>query len=455
MQVEHDGRNQTSNLANLANTEAAGTGSDRSEALRGLSYDEQMAALAPGGAPTNDAVNKVGPTSDVTVGKLYSNTSVSNLADHTDARRHGITETSEYTMSLTFDDLVRAGQHCKLPTPTGRQEKTITSKNKDYIRPDRANSVEENGTTNFELLGGDYTPGTPNTSLSLVVANNGALNLGRLARAAFNLATGHGATISGRKVSHNGKKYKLNCTMTMGNAIKSRGARDHGFEGETPLDWFREKTSETIDLMIGCIMVSKQLTGQGEEDGLHAENKLAKTFQTSRDNSQTRPVESAYKLQNTYWLTRNPAIVAAAADRIRYLWMPVGHTPRDTYIKDIPGFTDIEQDLTTMLDELTATGKSNPDKWGPTIKATADNFLQEILEGAENHTELVLIKDPERVKEVRNKNITSITDAFSAIGTEIDDKIGNKMRANKGSVKARGNTPVKGETPSYEGLIQP
>lgn len=451
--------------------------SDRKAALRGMSYDEQVASLRPDGPqakPPDKDPNEVVGAKD-TPGVLYSNTSKTNLNKASDwHKRLDFSLGRHYQAAVTFDDLVLAGRDLKAPTgvdagpvkvPAGSNTKD--PRELDYIRTDTG-AVEEQGSHTFAIRGGAGGVGGP---VKLQFANNGGLNLARLARSAYELVTAKGATIRGNLIDYKGQTFALGCTVQMGNALDTSNPRAYGFVGEFDMKWMTEKVSSTLETLLsayvvagGDVQTGRNAPSNARQKPMHPDYVSAHSYQTKyRTKSPAGPTmirpNTAAIDSNKFnhakvkswgqganqkaWLKDPVEIAAAAQQRLRGTWAPGGDwRGHPTYMKACPDFT-------AELVALFQTAQGSYDKPVKEIDAMMQHICAALLTVDMKHE---LITDPALQARVVKANRGMIARAFQQakdIQTELDEvHLPQSTPVYKGM-----DEPVKGDEESGEGLI--
>src|SRR5690606_19131147 len=141
-------------------------------------------------------------------------------------KKEGFEHSVQYDMPLTLSSLTKMGKQRRLRTSDASQA-PLPSNRTDVIEGPRGR-VDESGTTSFVLRGG---PDVGEPTIDLKVANNGNLNLWRLALAASDMMSAFGVTgfAPGGGLDYGGQNFEIVCNMTMGNDVSDDHSRDHGF----------------------------------------------------------------------------------------------------------------------------------------------------------------------------------------------------------------------------------
>jgi hypothetical protein len=438
---------------------------------------DPMALLADDtGRSPDDPNTVVGPT-DVP-GVLYSNTSKTNLNKTSNwPARLGFALGKSYQATVTLDELILAGRDIRAPSarevgdvkvPAGSG--TTDPREYDYIDTPTG-GVRETGANRFAMRGGAGGVGAP---VTLTFANNGGLNLARLARSAYEMAIAKGVTVRGGTIDYHGQTFALGCTVQMGNATDAEGARAYGYVGEFDLKWIREKVDATVESVCSTtvVAVGKAMSDPFSGGLLHPYHENVAHLQTDRHEltnsaggSQVRsrksgvqPIES-----NTFpqpevkawgqgqdqqaWI-RDPATLAAAAQRrLQGAWAPGsdwhGHP---TYITECPDFT---RDLTACFD---ACARSNDIAGLAPLLLSAIRQIGALVQKAPmNHD---LIDDPELLKRVETANRGIIAKAFASVTLDqVKAQLEDLKTAQKPPTTRGSEAPVEGEEPNGEGMV--
>ncbi len=477
--------------AGAGSAAAASETSAAAAGLRGLSYDDQMAALAPapepGGAAGKAAEDKDHEVQATDVpGVLYSNTSKTNLNKESDwVPRLGFALATAYTARVTLDDLIVAGQAVMAPPATAvgpvrvpPGAGTKDAREYDYIESPTGR-VSEKGVNRFALRGG---AGAPGGSVELSFANNGALNLARLARAAYELALAKGLTVRGGRVDYHGKTLALSCAVQMGNEVDAEGARAYGYVGELDLRWMQEKVSATIEDLCAATVVAmnKGMVGDVSADqrrvmsgmAIHPNHEAAIGLRTDAHErveasggrtatvrkQGVSPIESPrFKDPTTRswgmgagqqaWIKDPAALAAAAQGKLRGSWAPrVGADLHPTYITECPDFS------ATLAACFAACGA------GADKDAVALQILQAVqaigagLMLAPMERPLIGDAEHQAALEVANKKV--IAAAFAGVNlARILDCLKGLQYPQAVPEHKGGADPVLGEEPNGEGLV--
>lgn len=437
---------RTRALSMGAPVQLKGSSSKKTNLVQGLEgFNAQEDALDP-----NQAVGDL----DIP-GVLYANTSDSNLVRQTkDGEKPqedvcydwegviGFTTGKRYSADLSFDDLVMAGRTKSFPTA---KEVGTTSRTTDYIKTP-GGTISEGGTKSYALRGGEGV----SSRVHLEFANNGALNLSRLARAAYNLATGKGSKIVGPRVVHGGRTYSLQCTHTMGNPVDRADARDHGFIGEFPPTFLQEKVNETVKYLAGAVSVALGRTTRSLEGHLAPNNVIAPAFQVSTPRGGATHQIEAQNKERGYWLTIPAEIAAKAGAQVQRLWAPKGnHRVRETYIDNIRDFTPEAQ---AAIDGCKEASPYHEEKFASIILAQVNVIKDEVLAADMN---LKLIKDEKLQERIRNKNRALITKFFAEINeAKVETFISGLKKEHKNHILKPGDKKVAGVTSQDEGMIR-
>lgn len=466
-------------------------------ALRGLSYDDQVAALTPAadGAPApapaegksaaEDKASEVQAT-DVP-GVLYSNTSKTNLNKEADwVGRLGFALGTAYTARVSLDDLIVAGRDILAPSATavGRVKVppgagTTDALEYDYIETPTGR-VSEKGVNRFTLRAG---AGAQGGAVDLSFANNGALNLARLARAAYELAIAKGVTVLGRTVNYHGQTLALSCAVQMGNEVKAEGARAYGYIGELELKWMTEKVHATVEAICAAtsVALNKAMDGDRHADSsrarsgmaLHPNHAAAVGLRTeakekvpTKDGGTAlmhtpglRPILSSGVADSTVrswgtgegqqaWIQDPAALAAAAQAKVRGAWAYGGATDlHPSYITRCPDFTE----------QLSACFAACGGMSGDTTRI-AQAILRTVkeigagLQLAPMERPLIGDVDHQAALEVANKKV--IAAAFAGLSSQtVAAKLAGLKNPKLPPVFQGGADPVKGESPNGEGLV--
>lgn len=459
--------------------------------LRGMDYADQVQMLAPEGADGGadgsgeEATdpNKVVGDKD-TPGVLYSNTSKTNLNKKSPwLDRLGFKLATHYTSSVTFTDLVLAGLNVKAPPATAgggvtvpRGANTTDNREYDYIHTPEG-SVVETGTTTFSIRGGEGV-GAP---VSLAFANNGGLNLARLARSAYELAVAKDCTVSDGKVDYKGQTFALTCKVQMGNEVDDEKAREYGYVGEFPQRWIDEKVLQTLEILCAAVTVAagRGMTtqAQGGTNGMiHPDNRTADLFRTEyRERneqgglgirSNTREIDpdnfSGNKTVQSWgtgegqqaWMTDPDAITEAAQGRLSFTWAPGGDwRGHPTYITECPDFRAIIK--------KSFTGSSYTDAIVP-VKGAMASICRALVAAPMDHE---LIDDQELKDRIAATNRAIIQKSFNKVADparyapaqKMDFDVKSRLetlRKPKADPETKpADTPVEDQTPNGEGLV--
>jgi hypothetical protein len=445
---------------------------------RGEDIDPMSLLADDTGRSPDDANTEVG-AKDVP-GVLYSNTSKTNLNKKSNwPARLGFALGKSYQATVTLDDLILAGRAIRAPTATevGNVKVPAGSGTTDPLEYDYidtpSGSVRETGANRFAMRGGDGGVGAP---VTLTFANNGGLNLARLARSAYELAVAKGVTFKGNKVDYHGQTFALGCTVQMGNATDAEGARAYGFVGEFDLKWIQEKVDSTVESLCSTtvVAVGKGMSEWSANDRglLHPYHENVAHLQTPRHafaptgegtQAQSRKAGVQAIESNTFpeaevkawgqgkdqkaWI-RDPATLAAAAQhRLQGSWAPGsdwhGHP---TYITACPDFSG------PLTDCFDACAKSREIAGMAPLLLSAILRIGEMLQKAPMNHEL--IEDAELRASVDKANRKVIATAFAGvtldkIRAQLEDlKTPQETPNSKGS-----EAPVEGEKPNDEGLV--
>lgn len=413
-------------------------------------------------------------------GTLFSNTSSTNLNKKSDwPARLGFTLAQQYQAQVSFRDLVLAGRDIKAPPaqPAGPVRippgsNTADAMEYDFIETPRG-LVSETGIARFAIRGG----ADANPTVALRFANNGALNLARLARSAYDLAVAKGVTITGNRIDWKGQTFALSCAMQMGNDKDAEGARAFGYVGEFDLKWIREKVESTIEALATTTTLA---AGRGQVDGHHDDSKWMHPYHSNTEYLQTPaweqgqgkngPIPQRKKgvaaiASNTFkhqtvkswgetsagqkaWV-QDPVVLAALAQRrLVGSWAPGadwhGHP---TYITQCPDFTPI---LTACFTASTGPFQKQ-DHVAAHILVAMKAIGAQLQLAPMNHD---IIEDPDHQKRLEVANKAVIAAAFAAVGTsQIQTEIeGLALPREKPSTKGS-EKPVAGDSPNGEGLV--
>ncbi|MEZ4267588.1 MAG: hypothetical protein R3F39_14515 [Myxococcota bacterium] len=466
-------------------------------ALRGMSYDEQVASLTPGAdvapapAPADgkkaaeDKATEVQAT-DVP-GVLFSNTSKTNLNKQADwVARLGFALGTAYTARVSLDDLIVAGRDILAPSATAvgpvrvpPGAGTSDALEYDYIETPTGR-VSEKGVNRFTLRAG---AGAPGGAVDLSFANNGALNLARLARAAYELAIAKGVTVRGRTVDYHGQTLALSCQVQMGNEVKAEGARAYGYVGELELKWMTEKVHATVEAICAAtsVALNKAMDGDRGTDprrvesgmALHPNHAAAIGLRTeAKEKVATkeggtalkmkpgvRPIQSSGVNDATVkswgsgegqqaWIQDPAAVAAAAQAKVRGAWLPgKGVDLHPSYLTECPDFTG----------QLAACFAACGTKFGDKA-AISREILQTVkaigagLQLAPMERPLIGDVEHQAALEVANKKV--IAAAFAGVSAQtVVDKLAGLQHAKRPPVFKGGADPVQGESPNGEGLV--
>jgi len=475
-------------------TASQGSGSKHTQMLRGMSYDDQVSALTPVQAKESGAArdvqleaNEEAPANvDVTStdipGAIYSNTSKTDLNKNSPwMKRLNFALGREYTADVTFSQLVLAGRDIQAPPgkDTGEVKAPAggDAREWDYIETPTGR-VEETGSNSFAIRGGAGEVGAP---VTLKYANNGGLNLARLARAAYELVVAKGCTIKGDVIDYKGQTFGLSCAIQMGNAVDAKEARAYGFVGEFDLAWMEEKVVSTIESVAMSTALSRQLgeTKESAGDGQQWVNPRAgntEAFQTEyrdqeihartgkpilKEKSGVLPIESdTYSKNQTVknWGTgkdqqawvMDPATLAGISQaRIAGSWAPGGDwRGHPTYITACPDFTakllQCYSGATTHITSKGALAKH--------LHATITGVGQKLLLAPMKHE---LIKDQAQQDRVTKANRATIAKAFANKNTvaRVLTQLEGMAVPRAEPVVEPPNTPVLGVDPNDEGMV--
>ncbi|MCA9514323.1 MAG: hypothetical protein KC635_05230 [Myxococcales bacterium] len=443
-------------------------------ALRGKSYDEQVQLLAPAGGAPDAGGGKTGdasPAAHPTV--LYSNTSDTNLAQNTQGRDHGFAEGVEYTVTFTLDDLIFAGGYRQFPSRCITGQKSGIPRTHNYVNgtvADKKNSPT--AVPPYKLVGGPGTEGLPGSSVTLVVANNGSLNLGRLARAAYKFAVAKGISVAGQKprnerldnpslnqqenyrddrtkgqIDYGGIVVDASCHMVMGNPQDDAHARDQGFVGEYPPDLMDRLVRATLGAVAGMVAAAAGQTTDNWESSVHRED----VGMMRPRNSEAPTYQRAVPGEKPVWITNRAEILQRAATRVRNIWVPSGRsTANETYLKDCPDFTTI---LDTCISECTAPKVGKATRM--TSLVTALTAIGAALgDEGQSPMELKIISSKELEDEFFPLWRKGIVAAWSKVSASSVEAAYNDLEAPySGSNPVPPERPVGGVAPNEEGLI--
>lgn len=460
---------------------AEDTASDTSKAAAPSSG--KAGAKGTDGSPSGAAPGKDDPNTEVSAtdipGVLYSNTSKTNLNKTSNwSARLGFALGTSYQASVTLDDLILAGRD--ILTPSAREVGSVkvpagagTTDPREYDYIDTpTGSVREAGANRFALRGGAGGAGAP---VTLTFANNGALNLARLARSAYELAIAKGVTVRGDTVDYHGQTFALGCTVQMGNAINAEGARAYGYVGEFDLKWIREKVSATVEAICSAtaVAVGKGMSDGGSGDLVHPYHENVAYLQTQRHEVKTNadgtpvrarkvgvePIES-----NTFpqpqvqawgqgqdqkaWLGDPAALAAAAQRRLRGSWAPGsdwhGHP---TYITDCPDFSG---PLTDCFDACGKTSKGIADM-SPILLGAIRQVGGMLQQAPMNHD---LLDDPELLARLDTANRGIIAKAFDNVTLDQVKELLEGLKTPQRPPSLKGSeAPVEGDVPNTEGMV--
>jgi hypothetical protein len=458
--------------------QSAQSGSRDRTALRQMSYAEQVQALSP----SSGAADVEFQGTDIP-GNLYSNTSRTNLNKESDwPARLSFALATEYEAQVTFADLVLAGRAVRAPqgnavgpvkVPAGAP--TRDTREYDFIDTP-AGRVEETGNTSFLLRGG----ADANDPVTLRFANNGALNLARLARAAYELAVDKGVTFTGNRINWNGKTFALSCTVQMGNEVDAEGARAYGYVGEFDLAWIQEKVSETVQRLAAATSVA---CGRGQVGGgadaqsgawVHPNHEsvghlqtnaweavetasggtaYGRTQQTSAINSSRfsrSPVVRAWGegggSNQRAWIRDPDTLAARVQHSLAFAWAPGsdwrGHP---TYITESPDFTDV------ILACFQASQGADKKQMAGHIATAMRAIAARLAAAPMDHQ---LLGDPEQESRLERANKAIIAGCFSRVtASGIKGEIEKLSGEQRPPVTRGSEKPVEGDAPNGEGLV--
>jgi hypothetical protein len=432
-------------------------------------------ALLHGESATKDGNDVVGPT-DIP-GVLYSNTSETNLNKKSNwANRLGFSLGRAYEATVTLDDLILAGQRIQSPqandvgaveVPQGAGKTDV--REYDYIHSPTG-SVVEQGANRFALRGGAGGVGEP---VTLQFANNGGLNLARLARSAYELAFAKGVTIRGGTIDYHGQTFALGCTVQMGNAKEAEAARAYGFVGEFDLKWINEKVSTTVESLCETTVVAVGKAMASPMDGglLHPNHENVAALQTpshdvSPDGSApmqrkkgVKPITSKAFGDPTVrswgegagektWITDPGALAAAAQRRLQGAWASgndwQGHP---TYITDCPDFSDV---LTECFSACGATERGVADM-APLLLGAIRQIGVMLQLAPMNHG---ILDDPALLSRLEVSNRKIMAGAFARVSlATVKAALEWLKTAQRTPVTKPSEAPVGGEAPNDEGMV--
>lgn len=454
-----------------------------SSSLKGLTYAQGVEALSPPGGAVqaktlDEDPNKAVSSSDVP-GVLFSNTSKTNLNKKADwVARLGFQLGTHYEGEFTFDDLVRAGSKITAPQAAGGGRVQVPSgaNTRDPLEYDYigtpGGTVKEVGQASFALRGGEGGVGGP---AKLSFANNGALNLARLARAAYELVIAKGGGMrSDGSVNYAGQTYALGCTVRMGNDIDADKARSYSFMGEFDLKWMQEKVSTTIEALVTSVAVAagRVMHTDRRPDSqalIHPYYRSAAGYQTPRHEKTpggvssrkagVLPIDSENFNHATVkswglgadqkaWLSDPGEIAAAAQQRLSGSWAPGGDwRGHPTYIQACPDFTGL---LTATYAECTGTYVKPKDMAAHILEAMVQIGAELQLAPMEHE----LITDPALQERIVTANRATMKAAFAEVTqTMILERIEELKFPMAPPVHKPMDEPVEGVAPNNEGLV--
>jgi hypothetical protein len=426
-----------------------------------------------------------------TPGVLYSNTSKTNLNKTPEGsswmQRLGFSLGREYQAQVTLDSLILAGKKVKAPAASDVGKVRVTSekskdgntndaKEFDYIRTP-GGDVVGTGTQQFAIRGGADVPNP--TPVPITFANNGALNLSRLARSAYELAIAKGCVVGASSVDYKGITFAMRCSVQMGNEVDADNARGYGFVGEFELSWIDEKVTATMKALTAAVSVATQQvsTGPGQKKGgvVHPYHANVSIFQTPRNeqvpgrNGGTVKAKKkgvlpipAGRLNHSVvdswtgdderaWIQDPATLASKVQDRIDGAWAPgANHDIHPTYIQNCPNVTDII--LKCLMDcKKVYPGNDAYQDQAPII-AQAVKAIANALQGAEMHHDL--FDDPVFQNDLAVRNKAVMRQAFKKANTGAIETIFKGLsKPQKPPSPKPGEPPVAGAAPNNEGLV--
>lgn len=204
---------------------------DRSRPSSCQSPDQELRASPRDFGSNQDRLARL-ESQQLTPAVIYANTSASDLGTETDFEGlHGFSRGRSYKATMSLATLMSWADPRKLAAALEPGDRS-----KGHFVRHPGGAVESAGRTSFTLKGGVADP----DQVEIEVANNGALCLHRLARAAGELAQAHDI----RDPEHfpEGVALEVHCQMTLGNEVEDPHARDEGF--------FSENSPVFDDLMV-------------------------------------------------------------------------------------------------------------------------------------------------------------------------------------------------------------
>ena len=461
----------------------------RSASLRGMTYTDQVQALSPARAPVQmDATNAgASAASDVKASDipsvLYSNTSKTNLNKTADwPARLGFALAQEYEAQVSFRDLVLAGRTIHAP-PAARVGRVVVppgantsdAKEYDFIKTPTGQVVEA-GSNRFPLRGGADAADEP---VTLRFANNGGLNLARLARAAYELAVAKGVEFTPTGIDWKGQTFALSCAVQMGNAVEASAARAFGYMGEFDLKWMQEKVHATVETlaMTTVAAAGRGITQKAKPDDrrwMHPyhentgflqapvweQQQTASGGTASARTQGVTPIESKTFRHETVrswgdtketekaWVKDPVELAARAQHRLAGSWAPGadwhGHP---TYITACPDFTDV---LATCFQASMGTFETK-DTVAKHVLAAVASIGARLQLAPMNHD---LIEDPAHQRRLEVANKAVIAQAFAQVGVgKILECLNGLDQPRETPVQKPSDRPVASEAPNDEGLV--
>jgi hypothetical protein len=472
--------------------EAESAGREAMDVLHGAGEVELTGMEGPAGEQT-EALATTGPASllsrdedeavqtllgtdeapdNLTPGMIYSNTTRSRLEKDDDAveewQRQGYEHSKKYKMSgLTLSHLAWMGKYKRLSTPEGRLEGgEDISRTTDVIEsPNGAiesKSTRDSSTSVPFVLRGGATVGEP--TVDLTVANNGCLNLVRLAIATWEMCQSWGLDFKKgtRTLDYKGGNYEVVCDMTMNNEVEDDHGRDHGFVAALPVD-----LDKRVGNTISFICAAAVLHADGREP-VQARGKDLNTYATKNTSGQVafhpldtlaptfREGDKAYKKpkegETMKWV-QGDEIGARAQKRISGAWID-RRTDVDTLFKTVPDFSEELNGLHVRYEDGEKDLKSEEVQ---KIAAIVRDFAKLLTAKDDNFDSHILGLD----KDTRAKYLAHyrkvITKAFETqiqggrIWTELEDLQTSNANWRPGTT---GASPSKGDTQHDEGKVR-
>jgi len=316
-----------------------------------LGNDEVQRRMNADTSPIETWLGSGDAPDNLETGILYSNTSESDLETDPGAVQHWASQGYEHSMGYSrgFDLslLAQMGRDNKL-NMAGCETGAVASHKEDYIRGPN-NSAEGQGACTFVLSGG---PDVTEPVVTLDVANNGCLNLLRLARAANELVSAWGLEFGGqdRFLDYGTRNFEVVCTMKMNNPIRDAHSRDEGYVGGVPSD-LKQRRGNTMEALTGAMVLNSNLEAKFRPVQIDPK----KESLSDPTKAAFHPDDSAAHIFGTddtgeFKWVEGTLIGSLAAARIVAIWQ---HTDTNqTWITEVPDMASDINGLTLAYSEI-------------------------------------------------------------------------------------------------------